>query len=181
MSLSYTSLSEVYFREVGKNPQPLGRQPWGPTLEQWRNTNQREKGRIPGFWVQFLSLLPSTLHPRLDILVLGMFLVFANLMLYCLWKHAFLVRSSFSQMCKNPMTSGERYGSFPSCQPLSWQVWPQRSIISLSGRWAAWAVNSSDPWPTFASQKLIILILCQDKMLCKSAMKALGRRKRVTP
>lgn len=88
-------------------------------------------------------------------------------------------RKSLSRVSKNPMTNGERHGFFATCPPLFWQVWPKRSIILLGGRWAAWTMNCSDLWPTFASQKLIILNLCRGKMLCKSTMKALCRQKRV--
>lgn len=89
-----------------------------------------------------------------------------------------LVCKSPSQMYKNLTTSGEKYGSLAICQPFSWQVWPQGSIILLGGRWAAWAVNSSDLWPTFVSQKLVILNLCRDNMLRKSTIKAPCRQKR---
>lgn len=119
----------------------------------------------------------------------------------CLWKHTFFLKIGFSfsnyamtivpcflfscisfspKWLRTAWQMVKGMALLPLANPsLSWQVWLRRSIILWGGRQEARAVNSTDLWPTFSSQKLIIQNLCWDKTWCKSAMKALCRQKGV--
>lgn len=116
----------MYFWGKWENPWPLGRELLGnPTWRQRYNTKHNGKGRMPGFYLQPLSLSVSTLHTGLDVLVLDIFLLFAYFILAVYGKTPFylelrsnfsnyantvfpyslvLVCKSLSQMYKNPTT-----------------------------------------------------------------------------